>query len=436
MSAGWICDVCGAGYPVVGDVPWLLREPQDAIAEWRARLALLTRQLGDDASRADRELARLTDQSALPDRTVQRLQHLSEANRKQVALLENLLRPLVLPGVLASVQRGLGTSLPIEQGLTNYYVNLHRDWAWGGEENDATFTEVRAVLGSQAQLGRTLILGAGAGRLAYDIHEGYAPPLTVLTDYNPLLLFVAREMFAGRDLQLYEFPVAPRGLLDSAVLRRLSAPRAARGGYHIVAADALDAPFAPGSFDTVVTPWLIDVVGEPLAPFAARVNHWLKPRGRWINTGSLAFNRAPFAERLSLDETLQIVTASGFAPPDLREATIPYMRSPASRHGRLETVVSWSAIKREAATYPAARRVPQWLTNDSVPVPRTAALEFESVSSRVHAFMLALVNGERSVRDMARLIAEQRLLPADEAEAAVRRFLRRAFEASEQRDQY
>ena len=63
VSAGWICDVCGAGYPVVGDVPWLLREPQDAIAEWRARLALLTRQLGDDASRADRELARLTDQS-------------------------------------------------------------------------------------------------------------------------------------------------------------------------------------------------------------------------------------------------------------------------------------------------------------------------------------------------------------------------------------
>ena len=36
-------------------------------------------------------------------------------------------------------------------------------------------------------------------------------PLTVATDFNPLLLIVAREMFAGRAVELYEFPIAPRG---------------------------------------------------------------------------------------------------------------------------------------------------------------------------------------------------------------------------------
>ena len=66
----------------------------------------------------------------------------------------------------------------------------------------------------------------------------------------------------------------------------------ARAGLELVAADALQAPFADGVFDTVVTPWFIDIIGEPFARVAARVNLPLKPGGRWINTGSLAFSRA------------------------------------------------------------------------------------------------------------------------------------------------
>ena len=31
-------------------------------------------------------------------------------------------------------------------------------------------------------------------------------PLTVATDFNPLLLFVARDVFAGKAVELYEFP--------------------------------------------------------------------------------------------------------------------------------------------------------------------------------------------------------------------------------------
>ena len=98
-----------------------------------------------------------------------------------------------------ATHRGVGTRLPLEQGLTNYYVNLHRDWAWGEEENAAGLAEIVAVLGGNASgLGRTLVQGAGAGRLAYDLHAAGDAPLTVATDFNPLLLFVAREMFAGR----------------------------------------------------------------------------------------------------------------------------------------------------------------------------------------------------------------------------------------------
>jgi predicted hotdog family 3-hydroxylacyl-ACP dehydratase len=111
---------------------------------------------------------------------------------------------------------------------------------------------------------------------------------------------------------------------------------------------------------------------------------------------------------------------------------MPYMRSPASRHSRVEEVVTWVATKTGApAQSPRARTLPAWLLHADRPVPRTPALEMQAMSSRVHAFMLALINGERSMRDMARVLVEQRLMSANESEAAVRTFLARLHEESE-----
>ena len=103
------------------------------------------------------------------------------------------------------------------------------------------------------------------------------------------------------------------------MLRRLAAPAPARAGLELVAADALQPPFADGAFDTVVTPWFIDIIGEPFARVAARVNLLLKPGGRWINSGSLAFSRAAHAERIGLEEVLELLPQAGFADFDVRE---------------------------------------------------------------------------------------------------------------------
>jgi SAM-dependent methyltransferase len=400
------------------------------LADWRGRLGLLMQFLAAEGA-AMRDGA----ESAGGPATRRRLQHMAAAHEDQGRRLQALLAPLG-PGESAMAEathRGIGTRLPLEQGLTNYYVNLHRDWAWGAEENAAGLAEIVQVLGGSARgLGRTLVHGAGAGRLAYDLHAAGDAPLTVATDFNPLLLFVAREMYAGRVLELHEFPIAPRGVEDHAVLRRLQSPGPARAGLELVAADALQAPFAEAAFDTVVTPWFIDIVGEPFTRMAARVNLLLKPGGRWINSGSMAFSRAAHAERIGLDEALEAMPGAGFADIKVRETTLPYMRSPASRHSRLENVVTWVASKVAAPVEaPRTRVLPAWLLEPDRPVPRTRAFEMQAISSRIHAFLLALINGERSLRDMARMLVEQRLMSADEAEAQVRLFLTRLHEDSE-----
>jgi hypothetical protein len=426
-----MCGACSSGFPVIGEIPWLFPEPRQALTEWRGRLSLLTQHLATEATAMRASLPR----SDLPAATRRRLELVANANDDQIRRLQGLLAPLGLDqaGIAEATHRGLGTRLPTEQGLTNYYVNLHRDWAWGDEENQAAVEQLRALLGGDLKgLGHTLVQGAGAGRLAYDLHESGDSALTVATDFNPLLLFAARELYAGRTVELYEYPIAPRRIEDHAVLRRLSAPSPAREGLMLVAADALQPPFADGAFDTVVTPWFVDIIGEPFTRVAARINLLLKPGGRWINSGSLAFARAAHAERVSLDEVTELMPQLGFADLRVRESSMPYMRSPASRHARIESVVAWVANKVVTpAEIPRARVLPEWLLLPDKPVPRTPALEMQAISSRVHAFLLALINGERSQRDMARVLVEQRLMSADEAEHAVRMFLARLHEESE-----
>jgi hypothetical protein len=426
-----MCGSCSSGYPVIGDLPWLFPDPRQALAEWRGRLGLLTQHL---ASEAAAMRAALTD-SSLEPATRRRLEHVARANEDQIERLRQLLAPLGLDqaSISEATNRGLGTRLPTEQGLTNYYVNLHRDWSWGDDENQAAVQELRALLGGTLDgLGRVLVQGAGAGRLAYDLRATSDATLVVATDFNPLLLFAARELFAGRTVELYEFPIAPRTIEDHAVLRRLAAPAASKSGLELVAADALHPPFADGAFDTVVTPWFVDIIGEPFTRVAARVNLLLKPGGRWINFGSLAFSRAAPAEKLSLEEVAAYMPKAGFGGFQVREASIPYMRSPASRHARVETTISWVTDKvGPPAESPRTRVLPEWLLQPDKPVPRTPAFEMQAISSRVHAFLLALINGERSMRDMARVLVEQRLMSAEEAEAQVRIFLARLHEESE-----
>jgi hypothetical protein len=196
-----------------------------------------------------------------------------------------------------------------------------------------------------------------------------------------------------------------------------------------VAADVLHAPFAAAAFDTVVTPWLIDIVNENFAQLAARVNALLRPGGCWINFGSLAFAQGERAQRLSFEETLEIVNGTGFAQPVIGEERMPYMCSPASRHARLETVLAWCARKDAAVPAPlGGMRLPEWLVMSDRPVPQLEDFKVHAVATRIHAFLMALIDGRRSIHDMARMVGEQRLMTEEDAEPAVRRFLTRMYE--------
>lgn len=429
------CGNCGLKFPELDGIPCLFAEPAASLAEWRQRLHFAREKLLQDATSLQAELRN----ARLRPLTRERLTLLLDATSDQARRLADLLRPLSLHQSQAGIATHLAlqTRLPADQGLTTYYANIHRDWAWGDDENRQSLELVsKALLGSQAD-GQpppltAAVLGSGAGRLAYDLHQLLPLEITLAVDFNPLLALVAARAVSGIETQLWEFPIAPRSIGDHAVLQTLAAPAPVRDGFHLLIADVLRPPLAAGSVDLVITPWVVDILPEDFQAFAARVNGLLKPGGRWINFGSLAFGQPEVAARYSLEETLAIVMDSGFAEPAAWEDEIPYMCSPASRHGRRELVVTIAATKEQSIAKPVRHRaLPDWLVGGTQPVPLLPDFQLQAMTTRIYGFIMGMIDGRRSLTDMARLLVEQRLMTREEAEPAVRTFLTKMYEDSQ-----
>ena len=421
------CSACKIDFPLLDGIPWMFAEPEASLGEWRGRMQFALQQLSHESAALDTEIKN-EELRPLTTRRLERYKNAIDSHRRS---LQKLMQPLDVQSTSGNYETYLAmrTRLPVDQGLNTYYANVHRDWSWGDEENQASMKQIRAVLHENAELGKVLVLGAGAGRLAYDIHMQFECSSTVALDFNPMLMFVANTVTRGNHLKMHEFPIAPRSLEDDAVLRTLSAPETVREEFHLLLGDALRPPFAPQSFDTVVTPWLIDIITEDLPVLGTRINSLLKENGRWVNFGSLAFSSPQRALQYSPEETKGIVAECGFSDPYVSEATIPYMCSPASRHGRQEKVFTFSAYKERQVEQPARHRaLPDWIVTGKEPVPLSPSFRTQAMSTQIYSFIMSLIDGKRSLQDMAIVLENQQLMSREEAEPAIRSFLTKMYD--------
>jgi SAM-dependent methyltransferase len=317
----------------------------------------------------------------------------------------------------------LRTRLPAVQALLSYEANAHRDWCWGQAETDAALAEVTAALDGR-RFHRVLVLGAGAGRLAYDLHRALAPEQTVALDLNPLLAYVGCRAASGETLSLTEFPLAPRRPDQAAITRTLTAPEPAGPGLHFVLADLSRPPFQDHRFDLVVTPWLLDVVGDGTEDLIKRINRLLSPNGVWLNHGSAAFQSPDPALRFTWEEIAELTRQTGFDVVSVRNSRLPYLCCPDSGHGRTEHVITSCAVRIADVAAPELHRaLPDWIVTGRCPVPSLPSFQSQAMTTRIHGFIMSLIDGRRSLKDMAAELERQQLMPRGEAEVALRGFL-------------
>jgi uncharacterized protein YbaR (Trm112 family) len=352
-AAALHCQACARGYPLIGEIPCLVPDPPLFRAHW---LGQLEEYLAITETRV-RELGNERRGEHLLPQTRQRLLSVIRAMDVERASIRERFAALV-----AGVERLPASAIPtsfVRAGdlpILKCYENVFRDFAWGQRESKLALEHVARL--ASAALGQMAVFGAGAGRLALDVHRALAPEQSFALDINPLPLLIADELMRGRTLELYEFPIAPHTAEGVAVLERLSYPESVPPGLTLVFADARTPPFRPASLDTVLTPWFIDAVGRDVRETAATIRRVLRPGGMWLNLGPLRFE-GPLSRVYAIEEVLELVKQSGFELVQHFREDVPYFDSPFSGSRRHETVFTYpTSICRgsRTRTYPSPSR--------------------------------------------------------------------------------
>jgi hypothetical protein len=189
------CERCQAQYPRFGNIPCLLPDP----ALWQT---LWLRRLDDYSSSIEMRVSALREEAEAPDllpRTRQRLHRTAAGLEQQLEAVTALFSPLdtdtdPLPAT-AIPSRPEGGS---QVAVLEYYEHVFRDWVWGERECAEALAFISPVI--PAGLPRVAIYGAGAGRLAVDIHQRCGPARTFGLDVNPLPFLIADRLLAGEEL--------------------------------------------------------------------------------------------------------------------------------------------------------------------------------------------------------------------------------------------
>ena len=74
--------------------------------------------------------------------------------------------------------------------------------------------------------------------------------------------------------------------------------------------------------------------------------------------------------------------------------------------------------------------MPDWIVTGTEPVPLTPSFQTQAVSTRIYSYIMSLIDGRRTIEDMAKILEQRQLMPQAEAIPAIRNFLTRMYDDS------
>lgn len=327
----------GAPLPTLGNIPLDLKNPHGYIHFWRNEATRFLAALHFDAAETLRQ-AKLSS-----GRRRSRLEAIATAQNLNRSALLKILEPLLHHPSAQSMAIGHPvTAKSNNNRLAENFQNIFRDWAWDGKEVGEHLRTLQALLLTDT-LGDVCILGAGTGRLAYDLARAKTCRSIVATEINPLLFLIGNAMMRGESIELSEVAELPKSsdlATQKHILKAEGTPQ-----LQLLLTDFLEDRLAANSFDLVITPWFVDVIDIPIESVISKINRLLKPHGTWINFGPLMFQTAERSRLLPSDEWLELVTNCQFKIEDSLEAVTTQLKSPLSATFRTDTMFAFRAQK-------------------------------------------------------------------------------------------
>jgi len=421
-ARGFLCRACGQQYPIFQGVAILARNPLGYV---RSELAALER-ARRGATQRRRWIGREGSNSGLTEASLRRHADVLDTEIGRSDAFLALLEPTrdTLASIPDEEQQGAGRTSG--WGFDALFPYLLRDWTSTQELHSAATKLAEAIERAVPDSAEKTIAfaGCGAAGLLDEITLNFQR--VVAFDLTFPVLVAARHLLDGNELTV---PM-PRAVnaAGSIVLRR----RKAAGdppGVQLAAMDAFETAFADDSVDCMVTSFLLDLLPDP-KKLASEIHRVLCPDGVWINYGP----SGPLQSLWRFDEAegRAFFEAAGFNVLDCTAVRGTYL-------DLSRDCPSWS-FQNHVCYLTLARKTPGGFTTavsaipamgdllDVVPEHNQGALlirrqrldgdrnsrvllQYESFPGRNETFEIAsgaarileLVDGRRSVREIARL---------------------------------
>ncbi|RME17339.1 MAG: hypothetical protein D6797_02680 [Bdellovibrio sp.] len=414
------CSNCDYESFYIQDIPWLFKHPQKELLYWKQKSQNLNQYFLNLENQTETE--RQNTQNLKTTNT--RLEKLKEAYQQNRKTLQEILNPL-WEKEQDSSSFPLLSETSLGQEVNAYYANIFRDWVWGEKEIQRQKELLHPYLSSQKGAS-LLFFGTGAGRLAWDLSQNHDFSSFISIDINPLLTLTFQKIIHNEKLKLYEFPLSPLSIEQTAILHSIEKKERKNSPSHFIYlfADGMNPPFRKQSFDTILTPWFIDIIPMPFKDFSQRVNTLLKPEGLWINFGPLGFEKKQVSQNFSPEEIEEALTASDFQLLHAENKKEPYLASPYSRFQREEVIYLFIAKKIKSSKTPKEFSPnPKWLSNFQAPIPIEPYLQEEAIKNKVQFEILAAIDGQRSINDICQLMVTHYKMTEEKAKEALLFFL-------------
>jgi hypothetical protein len=189
-----------------------------------------------------------------------------------------------------------------------------------------------------------------------------------------------------------------------------------------------------GLFDTVVTPWFIDVVPADVRDTLGVIFRLLAPGGRWINYGPLNYpENHPVSQRYTPDELFALSSLAGFDLSEKRTARVDLLTSAASGRSRSEQVLASVARKVDPPPVRFDGDVPGWLLFAHLPIPRFPGLDSYQPEHGVLAYVARKIDGHATLGDIASCMIREHGARRDAALPGTRALLSIVYQACSQR---
>jgi SAM-dependent methyltransferase len=331
VSASMAC-TCGAAYPVfAGGVPVLVDDARALLGAARHRYAREAALL----SGALHGFGELGKQGVRPE-AMARLRAGVTLNRDALARW--------VAAIDVHTGGPIGPAPPEDRRtlkISGIFRHLVTDWGWRERSEAmiaATAAAVRRRLDGATERGLAVCLGAGAGRLAWELCADVEHVVSI--DLEAAFGVTAGWLRAGDVTVCDPLEANARHVADlcpEVPLRMPAAP-----GFHPCVADAMRPPVGEGTASLVVSAFFSDVVAFPrLLALARRL---LRPGGRFVHLGPLGYFAYEPAEMWTADEVREHVPSFGFRFDDEEWVAHPYWPNASIVEWQVQSWC-WSATK-------------------------------------------------------------------------------------------